>query len=34
MGTLIKNSKIVNENRIFEGDLLIENKRIAKIIRI
>jgi dihydroorotase len=31
MGTLIKNAKIVNENRIVEGDILIENKRIAKI---
>lgn len=28
---LIKNARIVNENRIFEGDLLIENDRIAKI---
>ncbi len=28
---LIKNARIVNENKIFEGDLLIEGNRIAKI---
>jgi dihydroorotase len=28
---LIKNAKIVNENNIFEGDLLIENDKIARI---
>lgn len=28
---LIKNARIVNENKIFEGDLLIEDDRIAKI---
>ncbi len=28
---LIKNARIVNENKIFEGDLLIEDNRIAKI---
>ena len=28
MKTLIKNAKMVNENHIFEGDLLIENERI------
>ena len=31
MGTLIKNAKIVNENKIIEGDLLIENQFITKI---
>lgn len=31
MKTLIKNAKMVNENHIFEGDLLIENERISKI---
>lgn len=30
---LIKNARIVNENKIFEGDLLIEDDRIAKIDR-
>ena len=30
---LIKNARIVNENKIFEGDLLIEGNRIAKIDR-
>ncbi|MEY3442708.1 MAG: hypothetical protein RLZZ519_989 [Bacteroidota bacterium] len=29
--TIIKNARIVNEGKIFEGDLLIENGRIAKI---
>ena len=28
---LIKNGKIVNENKIFEGDILIKNGRIEKI---
>ncbi len=31
MKTLIKNVYIVNENSIFQGDVLIENERIAKI---
>ena len=31
MGTVIKNAKIVNENKITEGDLLIENQVIIKI---
>lgn len=31
MKTLIKNAKIVNENQIFESDLLIENDLISKI---
>lgn len=31
MKTLIKNAKIVNENQIFESDLLIENDLILKI---
>ena len=31
MGTLIKNAKIINENKIFEGDILIENQFISKI---
>jgi len=31
MGTIIKNSKIVNEGKIFEADILIENKIISKI---
>ena len=31
MGTVIKNAKIVNENKIIEGDLLIENQIITKI---
>ena len=31
MKTLIKNAKMVNENHIFEGDLLIEDERISKI---
>lgn len=31
MKTLIKNAQIVNENQIFESDLLIENDLIAKI---
>ncbi len=31
MKTLIKNARIVNENRIFEGDVLIENDLISKI---
>lgn len=31
MKTLIKNARIVNENQIFESDLLIENDLIAKI---
>ena len=31
MGTVIKNAKIVNENKIIEGDLLIEDQFIAKI---
>ena len=29
--TLIKNAKIVNEGKIFEGDILIENNRIEAI---
>lgn len=29
--TIIKNARIVNEGKIFEGDLLIDNGRIAKI---
>jgi len=29
--TLIKNAKIVNENKIFEGDILIENEFIVEI---
>ena len=31
MKTLIKNATIVNENQIFESDLLIENDLILKI---
>ena len=31
MGTIIKNARIVNEGKIFEGDILIENKIISKI---
>jgi len=31
MKTLIKNAKVVNENQIFESDLLIENEIISKI---
>ena len=31
MGTIIKNANIVNEGKIFEGDILIENKIITKI---
>ena len=31
MGTIIKNARIVNEGKIFEGDVLIENNIIAKI---
>jgi dihydroorotase len=31
MKTLIKNVKIVNEGKIFEGDILIENDLISKI---
>ncbi|MDL1913269.1 MAG: dihydroorotase [Bergeyella sp.] len=31
MKTLIKNAKIVNEGKIFSGDILIENDRISKI---
>lgn len=31
MKTLIKNVKIINENQIFESDVLIENERISKI---
>ncbi|MCZ2083008.1 MAG: dihydroorotase [Flavobacteriales bacterium] len=31
MKTLIKNAKIVNENQIFESDILIENELISKI---
>lgn len=31
MRTLIKNVKIVNEGKIFEGDILIENDIISKI---
>jgi len=30
-GTLIKNATIVNENRVFKGDVLIENERITAI---
>lgn len=33
MKTLIKNARIVNENQIFQGDLLIENTRISKIAK-
>lgn len=33
MRTLIKNAQIVNENQIFQGDLLIENERISKIAK-
>lgn len=33
MRTLIKNARIVNEGRIFESDLLIENGLIAKIAK-
>ena len=29
--TIIKNTKIVNEGKIIEGDLLIQNDRIEKI---
>ncbi|NBO49076.1 MAG: dihydroorotase, partial [Chitinophagia bacterium] len=29
--TIIKNTKIVNEGKIIEGDLLIKNQRIEKI---
>lgn len=29
--TIIRNARIVNEGKIFEGDLLIENGRIAKV---
>lgn len=31
MKTLIKNARIINEGKIFEGDLLIHNERIARI---
>jgi dihydroorotase len=31
--TLIKNAKIVNENEIFRGNILIENERISKVSR-
>ena len=31
MKTLIKNAIIVNENTLFQGDLLIEGDRIAQI---
>ena len=31
MKILIKNAKIINENQIFESDLLIENDLIKKI---
>lgn len=31
MKTLIKNASIVNENRIFQGDILIDGERISKI---
>ena len=31
MKTLIKNAIIVNENTLFQGDLLIEGERIAQI---
>ena len=31
MKTLIKNAIIINENTLFQGDLLIEGKRIAQI---
>ncbi len=31
MGTIIKNANIINEGKIFEGDILIENKIITKI---
>ena len=31
MKTLLKNGKLISDNRIQEADLLIENERIAKI---
>ena len=31
MTTLIKNARIVNEGKVFEGDLLLEGDRIARI---
>ena len=31
MGKLIKNAKIINENKTFEADLLIEGQIITKI---
>ena len=31
MKTLIKNARIINEGKIFEGDLLIQNERIERI---
>ena len=34
MKTLIKNAKIVNENQIFQSDVLIENDFIAKISKL
>jgi len=33
MGTLLKNATIVNEGQIFKGHVIIENKRIAKILK-
>ena len=33
MKIVIKNAKIVNENQIFEGDILIENDFISKIAK-
>ena len=30
---LIKNARIVNEGKVIEGDLLVENGRISKIDR-
>ena len=31
MTTLIKNARLVNEGKVFEGDLLMEGDRIARI---
>jgi dihydroorotase len=31
MTTLIKNARVINEGRVFEGDILIEGERIARI---
>jgi len=33
MGTLLKNATIVNEGQIFKGHVIIENERIAKVLK-